>query len=249
MHLFYAIIRESFSTENAFRFFASQMSNLTRFIQAPFDRVLKFAGIVAFVVWALSLVTDNYTFMDRLWPILPAVYSWIIVDPFPPDLSDPRLVLMAAVLTFWGLRLFAYFYIKGVYNFSAYDDYRWISIKNGMSPMRFQLFNLFFIAIFQNILLVLMILPVHYVSINRESDPLNFFDCIICLSILLSVIGEGAADWQQWNFQQKKKKDKKLDFISTGLFRFCRHPNYFCDIMVYLLLYFFSIKNGFYSLD
>jgi len=211
------------------------------FYSDPFGKVLAIAFTTTIVSWLLTVTTDNYSYMDRLWPILPIVYSWILTEPLSDELSDARMMLMSAMLTIWGVRLASYFYIKGVYNIRKYDDYRWVRIKRDMNPIVFQIFNFLFIACFQNGLLVLMILPVYYVKIYGIDHELNYIDFILSLFMLLFVLGEATADLQQWQFQQRKKAGEKLDFISSGLFRYCRHPNYFCDIMVFVVLYFFTI--------
>lgn len=44
----------------------------------PLAVIILIALSVALSTWALSVCTDNYSYMDRLWPILPVVYAWII---------------------------------------------------------------------------------------------------------------------------------------------------------------------------
>ena len=31
---------------------------------------------LAILVWLLTLITQNFSQMDRLWPILPIIYAW-----------------------------------------------------------------------------------------------------------------------------------------------------------------------------
>jgi len=60
---------------------------------------------------------------------------------------------------------------------------------------------------------------------------------------VLFLIGETVADQQQWNFQENKKKliasggTPEHRFLTTGLFKFSRHPNYFFEISQWWLLY------------
>jgi len=61
------------------------------------------------------------------------------------------------------------------------------------------------------------------------------------------LIGQTVADQQQWNFQQDKKRriaageDVTQPFLTTGLFRYSRHPNYFCEIAMWCVFYLFSV--------
>lgn len=34
------------------------------------------SNIIAFITWILTLIHDNYSQVDRIWPILPILYSW-----------------------------------------------------------------------------------------------------------------------------------------------------------------------------
>jgi steroid 5-alpha reductase family enzyme len=74
-----------------------------------------------------------------------------------------------------------------------------------MSPFLFQIFNITFIATYQNILLFLIVVPVHVCWLSRNSTPtLTTYDFVSISLFLAFWIGETVADQQQWNFQSKK---------------------------------------------
>ena len=80
--------------------------------------------IVAIVCFVVSELTRNYSQVDKLWSLMPGIYSWITVASFP----SPRLFVMAILVTLWGLRLSFNFYRKGGYNIIPWkgeEDYRW----------------------------------------------------------------------------------------------------------------------------
>jgi steroid 5-alpha reductase family enzyme len=58
-------------------------------------------------------LTGNNSQMDKLWSILPIVYAWIIVVKSDMNL---RLVIMAILITIWGVRLTLNFAKKGAYS-------------------------------------------------------------------------------------------------------------------------------------
>jgi len=69
---------------------------------------------------------------------------------------------------------------------------------------------------------------------------------------LVSLVGETIADEQQWRFQSVKynpklPRDPSLGddytkgFLTHGLFRFCRHPNFFCEQTFWVGVYLFSV--------
>ena len=60
-------------------------------------------------------------------------------------------------------------------------------------------------------------------------------DGLLTLAFVAFLVGETIADQQQWVFQQHKHRQIKqggkpeASFVRTGLFRYSRHPNFFCE--------------------
>ena len=60
-------------------------------------------------------------------------------------------------------------------------------------------------------------------------------------------VGEAVGDEQMWRFQQEKKRKiaagEPIDqgFITSGLFAYCRHPSYFCELGMWWSFYWFTI--------
>ena len=86
---------------------------------------------------------------------MPVIYVWVFAAF--GHLTDPRLDLMAGLVTIWGVRLTFNFARRGGY--TGFEDYRWPVLRASMSKWHFQLFNFFFIVLYQNFLLVLITLP------------------------------------------------------------------------------------------
>ncbi len=197
-------------------------------------------GASAFA-WFASLLTNDTSWVDRLWSIVPWVY--IVVFAHGAHWHDARLNLMAALTTAWGLRLTFNFARKGGY--TGVEDYRWEVLRGRMTKLQFQLFNLFFIVLYQNALLVLIALPA-LTAFQHPGRPLGGLDYLVGLLFVLCLAGETVADQQQWNFHQRKAAavaagaSMEPGFLNTGLFRFSRHPNYFFEISQWWLVYAFG---------
>lgn len=187
------------------------------------------AAAVALVCWVASLVTKDTSWVDRLWSIAPVGYVWVFAGF--AGLADARLDLMAVLVTLWGARLTFNFARKGGY--SGTEDYRWGELRRRMSPRAFGLFNLLFIAIFQNLLLALITLPAF--TALQNPVPLGIADGILAVLFLGFLAGETIADEQQWRFQKAKRaalaagRRPKARFLTTGLFATSRHPNFFFE--------------------
>ncbi len=190
--------------------------------------VLTAAGVSLFC-WLASLATRDTSWVDRLWSVVPVVYVWVFAAF--AGLADARLNVMAVLVTLWGARLTFNFARKGGY--AGVEDYRWAVLRSRMPPLAFQLFNLFFIAAFQNLLLLLIALPAFTALQNPR--PFGVLDGVAAVLFLALLVGETVADQQQWNFHRQKKavidagREPDARFLTTGLFSVSRHPNFFFE--------------------
>jgi steroid 5-alpha reductase family enzyme len=203
-------------------------------------------------------ITKNNSQMDKLWSILPIVYAWIVVGKSGMNL---RLVVMAILITLWGVRLTLNFAKKGAYSikfWSGEEDYRWVVLRedpNLNKRWKWALFNLLFISIYQNALVLAISLPL--VAVMESTVSFGIFDAIIAALLLGFIILETIADKQQMTFQTKKyellDQGMKLEdlpspydkgFNTQGLWGRSRHPNYFAEQSIWVVLYFFCISAG-----
>jgi steroid 5-alpha reductase family enzyme len=184
--------------------------------------------------WVASLITKDTSWVDRIWSIVPVVYVWIFA--IAAGLSDPRLDVMAVLVTLWGARLTFNFARKGGYGGIGgdHEDYRWAVLRSRMSPAAYQVFNIFFIVIFQNAVLALIALPA-YMAYQHRGTPFGVLDVVLTVLFLLFLTGETVADQQQWNFQSWKRaevaagREPSPRFVQSGLWRLSRHPNFFFE--------------------
>ncbi len=192
--------------------------------------------------WIASLLTGDTSWVDRMWSIVPVIYVWVFAAT--ARLANPRLDVMAVLVTLWGVRLTYNFARKGGYR--GVEDYRWEVLRSSMRPWQFQFFNLFFIVLYQNALLVLITLPA-WTAYQHRSTPFGPFDVLLATLFLVFIIGETVADQQQWNFQQWKSAEVRAGrtpnprFLQSGLFRFSRHPNYFFELAQWWVAFLFAV--------
>jgi steroid 5-alpha reductase family enzyme len=103
-----------------------------------------------------------------------------------------------------------------------------------MSPAAYQVFNVFFIVLFQNAVLALIALPA-FTAYQHRGTPFGVLDAVLTVLFLLFLAGETVADQQQWNFQSWKRAELAAGrtpsprFLQTGLWRLSRHPNFFFE--------------------
>ena len=219
--------------------------------------MVKVSGLIALGVgllcFAVSELTGNASQVDKIWSIIPVVYS--IYFAYASG-GDPRLVLMAACAVIWGIRLTYNFSRRGGYSLKFWageEDYRWELLRQNPlfkgKPLNWHLFNFFFISLYQNALLWLITLPA--VMAYEPGKALGWVEYLLAALFLAFVVIETTADQQQWNFQKEKHRRKNAGekpsgiystgFIHTGLFSIVRHPNYASEQTIWFVFYCFSI--------
>ena len=200
-------------------------------------------------------ITHNYSQMDKLWSILPIAYVWIIAIRGG---ASVRLIFFAVIVTAWGIRLTYNFARKGAYSlkfWSGVEDYRWSIVhKNPIFKHAavWSLFNLFFISIYQNALVLAICLP----ALACSSSEVTFgtIDIIATVFAVGFLVLETVSDEYQWKFHSTKNEllasglsqeelpsPYDLGFNTLGPWRVMRHPNYLGEQGTWLSLYFFVV--------
>lgn len=224
---------------------------------------------VSFLTFVVSTITKNYSQVDKLWSIIPAVYAWMAV-------TDSRTLLMAVVISVWAVRLTWNFNRRGGYKWPPWngdEDYRWNILQDGIllkilkRKWAWTVFNLLFISFYQNLLLLLIATPslvawstsrVNASSPTCDERPLRIvgLDGVAALLVVFFVFVEGVADNQQWYFRREKMRlresggvggTKNVEgefadgFCRSGLFAVVRKPNYTAEQAIWVSYYLFSV--------
>ena len=203
-------------------------------------------------------ISRNNSQMDKLWSILPIAYAWIIAVKSG---FNPRQVIYAVLVSFWGIRLTINFARKGAYSikfWSGEEDYRWKILREKKAfknKFVWALFDLFFISFYQNALVLAICLP-SFAAMDSVT-AIGLFDYIAFGGAILFLLLETIADEQQMFFHTEKrrmlKEGKKLEelpspynkgFNTTGIWNYSRHPNYLGEQGFWLMLYFVTLEAG-----
>ncbi|MDY0288150.1 MAG: DUF1295 domain-containing protein [Sphaerochaeta sp.] len=211
----------------------------------PLQTVLSITGITVWLSFLFGLVSGDYSWTDRLWSIMPVVFAWIYAAK--GGFAPPMLVA-SLLVTLWGARLTFNFARRGGY--TTAEDYRWpILQKRIANPLLWQLFNLFFIAFYQQMLFIAFTSPLYLLALYGPESmtlPLWFASLLFLAFLFLETI----ADQQQYTFQQAKygllpkqavhAQQYAQGFCSSGLFARSRHPNYLGELGVWYSIYIFA---------
>lgn len=207
------------------------------------------AALLCFIV---SELTRNYSQVDKLWSIMPVIYSIITLANFP----GPRVWLMTIMVTLWGFRLSYNFSRKGGYNIIPWkgeEDYRWSYMRQApilKDRFRFGIFNLFFISLYQHLLIFLFSSPL-LLAACYDDTGFNWLDITAAAIMLIFLVTETIADNQQYHFHSLKKDNAltggkyeislRNGFLSEGLWRYSRHPNFASEQAIWAGFYLFGV--------
>ena len=216
------------------------------------------AGCSALYCFTLGEITGNNSQVDKIWSLLPIAYCWIIAVKGG---MHPRLVVMAVLVTIWGIRLTYNFAKKGAYKLRFWEgeeDYRWEKVRALpflQNRAVWMAFDLFFISGYQNALILMFTFPA--LVCMGSTEPFGWVDAIAAILMFGFILYETIADKQQWDFQSKKwamiKSGKTLEelpapynkgFNTIGLWSVSRHPNYMAEQAIWVSFYIFSIGAG-----
>lgn len=228
------------------------MNNIHFLINEPLIRTfITIMLSTAAVCFLTGEITQNYSQVDKLWSLMPVIYSFTALVAHP----SPRLWIMCIMVSIWGIRLSYNFYRKGGYNIIPWkgeEDYRWKIIRKRAKlkgKIRFALFNLLFISFYQNFLILLFSTPL-LLAAKYSNSSLTLTDIFAATLMLLFIITETIADNQLFHFQKLKRQMKNPEgplsgslrqgFICDGLWRYVRHPNYASEQAIWISFYLFG---------
>jgi steroid 5-alpha reductase family enzyme len=171
-------------------------------------------------VWAYKKQSDHLTDISYSACFIAVAFYFLFAYQ---DLTGGRLVY-ALMILMWGVRLggFLFYRINKMGRDTRFDEFR----GNKTGFLKFWLL--------QSLSIWIIALPI-MLGLSAESLNFSFFAFAIWMT---GWIIESVADWQKFIYRKTHAKD---DFISTGLYRYIRHPNYLGEILVWTGVFIYSI--------
>ena len=199
------------------------------------------AGFVAcaFVtlVWLLSLSVHDSSIVDISWGLGFMAIVWFAPASVPGGLA-PRALLVALLVTAWGIRLSAHILWR---NWGRGEDYRYRAWRDqaGSTWWWRSYFKVFLV---QGAVMWVVAAPVVAVLSRSAQPPLGWIDL---LAVAVWAVGFGfetLGDMQLARF--KANPANKARLMTAGVWRYTRHPNYFGDSTVWWGHYLVAVASG-----
>ena len=141
--------------------------------------------------------------------------------------SNLKLILLIMIL-FWAFRLGIFLFIR----------IRKIKKDRRFDGIRENFLKFFGFWFFQGIAVWIILLP--SLMFLSSAGKISIFSWIGFAIWFIGITLETFSDLQKYQFNNNNKKDK---WVSTGLWRYSRHPNYFGEILCWLGIYLFSFSS------
>ncbi len=184
--------------------------------------------------WGLSIPLRDVGIADPLWPLLFVVMSVIYLISAPE--VGTRSYLVFFLVTFWASRL-GFHLLKR--NRGVPEDWRYRLLREANAP-GFQARSLYMVFGMQAVLAWIVSLPLHGAILSSTS--LGWLDIAGIGLFAMGLALEAVADQQLTDF--KSAPDNRNQVLTTGLWRYSRHPNYFGEVCVWWGFFLIALNAG-----
>lgn len=191
-------------------------------------------GFFALAGWLLSLARNNVTHVDSMWSLFLGVSAYTYTLFFY-ELS-PRTYLVLILVTLWAVRLSGYLTWR---NWGPHEDHRYANIRKNNEP-HFWFSSLYIVFGLQALLAWVISAPLFGAIASKSA--LNSWDIFGTTLLIFGFLWESIADWQLSKFKAKPNNAGKV--LNTGLWQYCRHPNYFGECCVWWGFYLIACAGG-----
>lgn len=188
------------------------------------------------VVFAFSVLFNNSSLYDPYWSVAPiAIAGFYLLYPNALSPDSTRHVVVAALVTIWGLRL-TFNWARGWRGLHQ-EDWRYADYRT-RAGRAYWLVSFFGFHLFPTLIVYLGCLGL-YAAMWRSEKPLNWLDGIAFVVTGVSIWLEATADKQLRRFRLSKPEPDAI--LDTGLWAWSRHPNYLGEIGFWWGLYLFGV--------
>lgn len=142
---------------------------------------------------------------------------------------EPVQLVAALLVLIWAVRLGGYLLTRIL---RIKVDHRFDEMRD--KPLRFARFWLL-----QAISVAVIMLPVTYLVSRDDASGFGAWAIVGVAMWLVGLVIEAVADAQKSSF--KGKEENRDRFITSGLWRYSRHPNYFGEMLVWWGLFLYAV--------
>lgn len=188
-------------------------------------------GAYMLMVFVLGQWRKNNGIVDIFWGLGFVVITLFLLIDNPSGIAysgwqSRHLVSLAVII--WGVRLATHIAIK---NWGQPEDWRYVNFRNDWRKRGLPqwLGALLQVYLLQGLFMFVIALPIIHVHLTPENPGI-----ITLVGALLWMFGfyfESVGDYQKQIFKQHPANKGKI--LTTGLWKYTRHPNYFGEAVMW----------------
>ena len=178
------------------------------------------------ILWIISVIIKNVSIVDLFWGfgfVLTNVFYFISTDGL-----GLRKVILLILVSIWGFRLTGYLSWR---NIGKGEDYRYKQFRRKYGENRYWWISFFQTFLLQGILMWLISAPLLGAQYHGQEKSPGILDYAGIAFWITGFIFETIGDYQLARFKADPSNKGKV--LSSGLWRYTRHPNYFGDSAVW----------------
>lgn len=171
-----------------------------------------------------AVIKKDLSVIDTAWGLGFVLISFVGV--ILSDFSNPRELLISAMVLIWGLRLAVFIHFR---NHKRPEDFRYAQWRKDWGD-KTNLIAYFKVYWLQLVLMVIVAAPIFEAHHNDETalSGLNYLGVVLWA---VGLIWESVGDYQKSQF--KKDPQNKNKIMTKGLWSLSRHPNYFGESLLW----------------
>jgi len=195
---------------------------------------------VFLLLWALCLRWRDVTVVDAYWGLGMGILALSTFLQMPE--ATPRRWLLLSLCLLWSLRLGGYL----IWRWRDHGpDRRYVRMMEKAQQQRgwgFAKASLLLVFVTQAPMQFIVALPVQLGQISAEPQVLGLLAWIGAALALFGIVFESIGDWQLTRFRKNPANAGQV--LSSGLWAWTRHPNYFGDACVWWGLFLIAAETS-----
>lgn len=189
------------------------------------------------LLWWVSLVVKNSSIVDIFWGPGFVLIAWLVFTVTSQGYL-PRRQLIVTLVTIWGLRLALHI---GIRNWGKPEDFRYAKWREENGPSWWWV-SFFKVFLLQGFLMWIISAPLIAAQTSGFPAILTPLDYIGASLWTFGLLFETIGDLQLTRFKADPSNKGKL--LTTGLWKYTRHPNYFGEAVLWWGYYLIALVSG-----
>lgn len=191
-------------------------------------------------VFLLALILKDNSIVDIFWGI--GFILLTILSLWKSDSFDAKKIIVGMMILIWGLRLSIHIFLR---NKGRGEDFRYANWRRTWK--NFVLRSFLQVFMLQGFFMLVIVWPVLHIN-HGSSVEFGMIDIFGILIFLTGFIFEVIGDFQMKAFKKDPANSGKI--ITTGLWKYTRHPNYFGEALLWWGIWLMAVPviDGIYTI-